>query len=186
MVRLMLVFGFAVTAALSAAGATDVVRPAGQRDGSHDMDFSFGTWRTDITVVKDPFSATSDTVHMVGTKVVRPVWNGKAALEEIEADGPSGHWQAANLMLFDPKANQWTQNYVDSETGRFEGAPGVGEYRDGKIEFYWQAPIGGRSLLLRGVWSDFTPNTHMYQVSRSADGGRTWHTSFTARLTRLK
>ena len=149
------------------------------------MDFSIGRWRTEITSFSDPFGHPNDAAHMSGTKTARALWDGKAVIEEIEADGPSGHWEAANLFLYDPEAHQWSQNYADSETGRFEGAPGIGEFRDGKFEFTWQAMIGGRAILERGIWSAFTPNSHTYQVERSNDGGRTWHTSFVAHLTRI-
>jgi hypothetical protein len=156
------------------------------RDGSHDMDFSFGRWRTETSSFKDPFDHPDEATHMSGTKTVSPVWGGKAMLEEIEADGPGGHWEAANLFLYDPNTHQWSQNYVDSETGRFDGPPAVGGYREGNLEFYWQATIRGRTTLERGIWTDFTPNSHTYRVQRSNDGGRTWHTSFEARLTKIQ
>jgi hypothetical protein len=160
-------------------------QPAPLRDGSHDMDFSIGRWRTAITSFKDPFGHPNPAMHMSGTKTARTLWNGRAVIEEIEADGPNGHWEAANLFLYDPKAHQWSQNYVDSSTGRFDSSPGIGELRHGRFEFYWQATIHGRAILERGVWSDFTPNSHTYRVERSNDGGRTWHTSFFARLSRI-
>lgn len=150
------------------------------------MDFAIGTWRTDITSIKGPFGHPHEVMRMSGTKVARPVWNGKAVIEEIEADGPGGHWEAANLFLYDPAAHQWSQNYVDSSEGRFDGPPGIGEYRAGKFEFYWHAKIGGRAILERGIWSDFTPTSHTYRVERSNDGGRTWHPSFIAHLTRIR
>jgi hypothetical protein len=154
------------------------------RDGLHDMDFALGKWRTDITSFKDPFGNPDAATHMSGTKTARPVWAGKAVIEEIEADGPNGHWEAANLFLYDPQAHQWSQNYVDSSDGHFDASPGIGELHDGRFEFYWQARIGGRAILERGTWSDFTPNSHTYRVERSNDGGRTWRTSFIARVTR--
>lgn len=155
------------------------------RDGSHDMDFSFGSWRTDVTQFKDPFNNPNATAHMSGTKTASPVWGGKASLEEIEADGPDGHWEAANVFLYDPATHQWTQNYVDSSDGRFGAAPGVGEYRNGTLEFIWQTKVNGRTVLVRGIWSGFCPNSHTYEVSRSNDGGRTWHPSFVAHMTRI-
>lgn len=176
---LLLVVGALAVPVQSATVSTAV------RDGSHDMDFSFGKWRTEVTQFKDPFNNPNATSHVSGTKTVAPIWGGKGALEEIEADGPDGHWEAANLFLYDPAAHQWTQNYVDSTDGRLEGEPGVGAYRDGKLEFYWQANVGGRTVLVRGIWSDFTPNSHSYEVARSNDGGRSWHTSFVAHLTRI-
>lgn len=156
------------------------------RDGSHDMDFGIGNWRTVITSFKDPFNHPDEATHMSGTKTVRPLWNGKGLIEEIEADGSRGHWEAANVFLYDPRAHQWSQNYADSSEGRFDGPPGIGGYRDGKMEFHWQATIDGRAFLERGVWSEIEPNSHTYTVARSNDGGRTWHAAFIAHLTRIQ
>ena len=85
----------------SPSPAQSAVAPSAH-DGSHDMDFNLGTWHTDITRFRDPFRNPIDIVRLAGTVTVRPVWNGKAELEEIEADGPSGHWQAATFFLYDP------------------------------------------------------------------------------------
>lgn len=178
-----LAYCIAATLSLSAPARAEVV--PSPRDGAHDMDFSIGKWRTEITSFKDPFSHPDQVTHMSGTKTGRPVWNGKAVIEEIEADGPNGHWEAANLFLYDPVARQWSQNYVDSSEGRLDGSPGIGEMHDGNLEFYWQATVDGRTLLERGIWSDFAANSHTYRVEQSNDGGRTWHASFIARLTRI-
>ena len=157
----------------------------GLRDGSHDFDFSAGRWTTELTIIKDPFNRPDEQIHLRGTKVARPVWGGKGWLEEIAADGPDSHWQAANLFLYDPAAGQWSENYVDSSVGRME-APSIGGYRDGKLEFYSLEFVGGRSTLVRGIWTIMSPDLHSYEVARSIDGGRSWHTSFIARVTRAK
>jgi hypothetical protein len=185
LVRLIARVAALLVFATSIPGVAQTASPSTLRDGSHDFDFSAGRWRTDVTIFKDPIGHPDESTHMAGTKVVRPVWNGKAWFEEIEADGPSGHWEAANLFLYDPRAHQWSQNYVDSADGRFDGSPAIGEYRNGQLEFYWQAKLAGRAILVRGTWSDFTPTSHTYKVDRSIDGGRTWHTSFIARLTKI-
>lgn len=148
------------------------------------MDFGLGNWKTEVTIIKDPFNKPNDVIHMTGSKVARPVWGGKAVLEEIEATGPTGHWQGANLFLYDSAAGQWSQNYADSSSGRMEGPPSIGGYRDGNLEFYSQEFIDGRAMLIRGTWKIFTPNSHSYEIARSIDGGRSWHTSFVARVTR--
>jgi hypothetical protein len=182
--RLPLITFVAIMLSAAPAHGAPASAPSELRDGSHDMDFQVGNWRTDVTIIKDPFNKPNEVIHMKGTKVARPVWNGKAYLEEIEADGPSGHWQGANLFLYDPVAHQWSQNYVDSSVGRMDGTPSIGGYRDGNLEFYSQENVDGRAVLVRGVWKDFTPNSHTYEIARSNDGGRTWHTSFIARVTR--
>lgn len=155
------------------------------RDGSHDFDFALGSWTTEVTIIKDPFNKPDEQVHMRGTKVARPIWNGKGWIEEIGADGPSGHWQGATIFLYDPAAHQWSQNYVDSSEGRME-TPSVGEYRDGKLEFYSQESVDGRTMLLRGTWTVISKDLHTYEIARSIDGGRSWHTSFIARVRRAK
>src|SRR3954462_7237325 len=85
-----------------------------QTAGAHDFDFNIGTWHTEVTRLVHPFSASDETIALHGTVTVRPVWNGRAALEEIEADGPNGHWEGMTLFLFNPKARQWSQSYFNS------------------------------------------------------------------------
>lgn len=159
---------------------------AAVRDGFHDMDFAFGNWTTEVTIIKDPFNKPNEQVHMRGTKVARPVWNGKGVLEEIEAGAGADHWQGATLFLYDPKAGQWSQNYADADEGRMDGPPSIGGYRDGNLEFYSQELIGGRAMLVRGTWRILSPDLHTYEIDRSDDGGRSWHMSFLARVSRRK
>ena len=178
-----------LTAASLPLGAAVIAGAAGAlpepRDGSHDMDFGNGKWRTEITIYKEPFTEHGPVVTMAGTKVATALWGGKAWLEEIEADGDGVHWEAANLFTYDPKARQWVNYYVDSKVGRFD-PPHFGELRDGSLEFTWQDLVGGRTILIRGAFKDFMPDSHVYEVSRSADGGRTWHPSFIARVFRVR
>lgn len=151
------------------------------RDGSHDFDFSLGNWTTELTIIKDPFNKPDEQIHKRGTKVARPLWGGKGWVEEIRSDG----WEAANIFLYDSAAGQWSENYVDSSDGRMT-RPNIGGYRDGKLEFYSQDFIGGRSTLIRGTWTITSPDLHSYEVARSIDGGRSWHTSFIAKVMRAK
>ena len=174
-----------LAACVTIALAQPCFSQTGVRDGSHDFDFSRGRWTTELTIIKDPFNKPTEQIHLRGTKVARPVWNGKGWLEEIAADGPNSHWQAANLFLYDPVAGQWSENYVDSSVGRME-SPGIGGYRDGKLEFYSVESVGGRSMLVRGTWTIMSKDLHSYEVARSIDGGRSWHTSFIARVSRAK
>lgn len=160
-------------------------RAAPPRDGSHDFDFARGTWHTHATQVLDPFDGGAHTVTLDGTKTARPVWGGRAWLEEIEADGPNGHWEGATLFVYNSKAGQWSQTYIDGASGEIE-APTIGSFKDGRGEFIGTTVFKGRTVLERGVWSDITANSHRYEISYSRDGGKTWATAFKAFLTRLK
>jgi hypothetical protein len=155
------------------------------RDGSHDFDFALGTWHTHITRVLDPFAGGTHTVTMDGTKTARPVWGGRAWLEEIEADGPGGHWEGAAFFLYNLASGQWSQQYIDSASGEFQ-APTIGSFKDGHAELFATTVYQGRTMLVRGVWSDITTDSHRYEISYSQDGGRTWMIAFKAYLTRIK
>jgi hypothetical protein len=184
-VRFISALAIALCALVSAVPVSGQNAPS-IRDGSHDMDFAIGNWTTEVTIIKDPFNKPDEQVHMTGSKIARPVWNGKAVLEEIEAGAGADHWQGATLFLYDPKAGQWSQNYADSCEGRMEGTPSIGSYRNGNLEFYAQEFVGGRAMLVRGTWRILSPYLHTYEIDRSDDGGRSWHMSFLARVSRRK
>jgi hypothetical protein len=173
--------------ALSSATAQErAASPApAVHDGQHDFDFNFGVWKTHIRRLKEPVTGSPDYVEMNGTVTVRKVWGGRAQLEEIEVDGPNGHWQGLTLFLYDPKAHQWSQTFVNSAVGSFSGGT-VGEFKDGRGELYAQDTRDGRSVLVRGVWSDIKPKSHRYEEAYSDDGGKTWVSYFIADLTRAQ
>src|SRR5579863_7763805 len=156
---------------------------ATERDGQHDFDFNFGAWRTHISLLQHAPNGSTTTTKMEGTVVVRKVWDGRAQLEEIEADGPNGHFEGMTLFLYNPKSHQWSMNFANSGDGTL-GAPGIGEFNNGRGEFYDQELIHGRAMLVRSVWSDITPDSHHFEQDFSDDGGKTWEPHFVASLTR--
>jgi hypothetical protein len=158
--------------------------PAATRDGQHDFDFNLGKWQTHIRRLAHPLIGDSTTVAMSGTVTVRPIWGGRAQLEEIEADGPNGHWQGATLFLYDPGAHQWGQTYYAS-THPLPASTLVGSFGGDRGELYAQDTINGRTVLVRGTWSEIKPDSHRYQEAISADGGRSWETVFDAHLERI-
>ena len=154
------------------------------RDGSHDFDFNIGHWHTHIRRLVNPLSSDAQKwIELDGTVAVRKVWGGKAQLEEIEADGPNGHWEGLTLFLYDPETHQWSQNYAGSAEGKLE-TPSIGEFKNGRGELYDQETFNGRSILVRGVWSNIVQDSHQFEISFSDDGGKSWEPVFSANLTR--
>jgi hypothetical protein len=170
--------GLAAAAAAYAADATPVAR-----DGAHDFDFDLGVWKTHITRRLHPLTGSDESIQLRGTVTVRKVWDGRAQLEEIEADGPKGHWEGMTLFLYNPQARQWSMNFANSSSGTL-ATPMVGNFENGRAELFAPDTLDGRSILVRAVWSDITPTTHTYQEFYSADGGRTWALSFMAKKTK--
>ena len=48
----------------------------------------FGTWKTHLRRLVHPLTNSTNWVEHDGTTVVRRIWNGRANLLELEADGP--------------------------------------------------------------------------------------------------
>lgn len=159
--------------------------PQEARDGQHDFDFNVGTWKSHIKRILDPLSGSDKSIELNGTVTVRKVWDGRAQLEEIEADGPNGHWQGMTLFLYNPQAHQWSQSFVNSKSGVL-AAPLIGAFKDGRGELFASDTFNDRSILVRAVWSDIGPDSHHFEESYSGDGGRTWAPAFIATLTRAK
>jgi hypothetical protein len=178
----------ALAGAVAQTPATGPTKTATARDGQHDFDFNIGVWHTHIKRMLDPFVSDSASVEMNGTVTVRKVWDGKAQLEEIEADGPKGHWQALTLFLYNPSARQWSQTFANSRVGTLSfSSTNVGEFKDGRVVLVGQDnTVSDKTILVRAVWSDIKPDSHQYEELFSNDGGTTWVRSFIANLTRLK
>jgi hypothetical protein len=167
----------------SSLGQAGDAEPAPKRDGSRDFDFNTGVWHTHIRRTLDPFSPSSDVIELNGTVTIRPVWGGRAKLEEIEADGPKGHWEGMSLFLYNPQSRQWSQTFLNSRNPVASGGL-VGEFHNGRGELYAHDTFHDKAIFVRGVWSEITPNSHRYTESYSNDGGKTWFVSFDAQKTR--
>ena len=151
--------------------------------GQHDFDFRFGVWKTHISLLAHPLSGSKDWIELNGTVTVRKIWDGNAFLEELDDSNGTTHFQGMTLFLYNPASHQWSQSFAHIDTGTL-GQPLIGEFKNGRGEFYKQDQIHGRAILVRFVWSDITPNSHHEEQSFSEDGGKTWEPNFVATLTR--
>jgi hypothetical protein len=164
------------------ASAQDTPMP---RNGEHDFDFEIGNWRTHLSRLVHPLSGSKVWVAYEGTTTVREVWNGRANLVELEVDGPAGHIEALSLRLYNPGAHQWSLNFASSSGGALS-VPTIGEFRDGRGEFYDQETLNGRSILVRFVISDIARNSCRFEQAFSDDGGRTWEVNWIATDSRMQ
>ena len=100
-------------------------------------------------------------MEMNGTVAVRKVWDGRAWLEEIEADGPNGHWEGMTLFTYNPQAHQWSQNFVDSQNGVVT-SPLIGDSSPARVSKVvdFPAPFAPRSATTSpGATLRFRPRT---------------------------
>jgi hypothetical protein len=160
------------------------VTPA-ERDGQHDFDFEIGTWKTHVSRLVHPLTGSTTWVDYDGTTIVRKVWNGSANLVELVADGPGGHFEGLNLRLYNPQSHQWSLNFANSSAGSLS-VPTIGEFKNGRGEFFDQETLNGRAILVRFVISPSAPDSCRFEQAFSDDGGKTWEVNWIATDTRIK
>ena len=171
----------------SDAAKASVQHTATEHDGQHDFDFEIGTWKIHLKRLDHRLVGSTNWVEFDGTSVTRKVWDGRSNLEEFEVDSPTGHIEGMTLRLYDPQTHQWSLYWATSKSGAI-GQPTIGEFKNGRGEFFDTEPSGpnGRSILVRFVWSDITPNSAHFEQSFSDDGGKTWEVNWITDQTRVK
>jgi hypothetical protein len=160
--------------------------PAGERDGQHDFDFWFGTWKAHNRRLLHPLSGLNDWVEFDARVVARPIWDGRANADEFEADSPSGHIEGMTVRTYNPKSHQWSIYWANQRNGVFSLPATVGEFKNGRGEFYDQEDFNGKNIFVRYLWIANSKDSPRWEQAFSCDGGKTWETNWIATFTREK
>jgi len=154
------------------------------REGQHDFDFEIGSWTTRLSRLMRPLTGSNEWAEYEGTTVVRRVWDGRANLVELVVDGPTGRIEALSLRLYDRESCQWSLHSASSGAGTMS-PPAIGEFKDGRGEFYSKESLDGRAILVRFVISDITPSSCRFEQAFSDDEGKSWEVNWVATDTRV-
>ena len=160
--------------------------PSATHDGQRDFDFELGSWKIHLKRRLKPLTGSNDWVEFDGTSVTRKLWDGKAQIEEFETDGSAGHIEGLTLRLYNPETRQWSLYWANSKQGSLGGPPNVGEFKNGRGEFFAQDAFNGRVILIRYIWTEMTENSAHFEQSFSEDGGKTWEVNWITDQTRVK
>jgi hypothetical protein len=156
---------------------------ARERDGQHDFDFEFGSWKTHIRRLLHPLTGSDSWVELDGISTVRKVWDGRANLGELEVSSPTTHLEGLSLRVYSPESHQWSIYWANSNDGRL-GPAMIGQFRNGRGEFYDQELFQGSAIYVRFIFSDLTPKSFRLEQSFSDDGGKTWEPNWIATFAR--
>jgi hypothetical protein len=151
----------------------------------HAFDFDFGTWQAHISRLVHPLTGSTTWTKMEGTTTTRKIWNGRANLAEVEADGPIGHLELLALRLYNPDSKEWSIAFATSRAGVLS-TPSIGEFKDGRGEFYDQEPYDGKTIVVRFTIFPTGANLAHSEQAFSADHGRTWEVNWMNNFTRIK
>jgi hypothetical protein len=153
------------------------------RDGSHDFDFEFGTWRTHYRLLKRRLAGDHEWYDCYGTSVIRPFWNGSGNLEDGDLKCPKRYVGGLTLRMYDARAHQWTL-WWGTKALAVSPPPQIGHFNAGVGEFYSYDSWEGKPIVTRFQWTRPNGNPHFEQAF-STDGGKTWETNWTTDYERV-
>ena len=159
-------------------------KSSAKRDGQHVLDPLIGSWKFHLKRRQNPLTGSNTWVDLEGTGVCYKIWDGGAQYDTVELDGPNLHIKGLTLRVYDPEAHQWRLYWANSKIGILD-PPQVGEFKDGKGEFFAQDRINGKVILIRFEWTKLNTDTPHFEQSFSDDGGKTWEVNWITDQTRL-
>jgi len=164
-----------------------VAQATEERDGQHDFDFQFGSWKVHNRRLLHPLTGSNEWVEFDGTVVARPVWGGRANMDEFEADAPSGHIEGMTVRTYNAKAHEWSIYWANQRTGVVSLPATVGKFNDHGIgEFYDQEEFNGRTIFVRFIWTVQSAEQTRWEQAFSIDGGKTWETNWIITASKVK
>jgi hypothetical protein len=166
--------------------AAKAVSQSTERDGQHDFDPLIGAWKYHLKKLLHPLTGSPAWVEFDGTGVCYKIWDGRAQLDTIEVDSPvAGHIEGLTLRLYNPQSHQWRLYWANSKVGILD-PPQIGEFKNGRGEFFAQDTINGKVILIRFDRTSMTTNTPHFEQSFSEDGGKTWEVNWITDQTRVQ
>jgi hypothetical protein len=160
-----------------AQAETHVAPTTAMRDGQHDFDFELGTWKIHLKRRLHPLTGSNTWVEFDGISSTQKVWDGRADIEQFETDGKAGHIEGLTLRLYNPETGQWSLYWANAKDGLVV-APQVGQFKNGRGEFYGQDTLNGKLIYIRFLWSNTNSSTPHFEQSFSEDGGKTWEVNW--------
>jgi hypothetical protein len=96
------------------------------------------------------------------------------------------HIQGLATRFYNPASHQWSIWWANAKDGAMYPPPVVGEFRNGRGEFYDQEVVNGRFVFTRFVWTATTTSSPHFEQSISTDGGKNWELTWVTDQTKDK
>ena len=181
-------WALAATVFLLYAPRVTVAQEAALRDGQRDFDFLVGSWKIHLKRLVQANKGSKEWVELDGTVVCRQVFGGRAEVEEfnVESGDKKMHIEGLATRFYNPNSHQWSIWWANAKDGAMYPPPVVGEFKNGRGEFYDQEVVDGRVVFTRYVWTATTTKSPHFEQSISADGGKSWELTWVTDQTKDK
>lgn len=145
------------------------------------LDFWIGEWDLVIRQRKAPESSEWDEAK--GRNHIQAILGGCAVEESFTGEGPGAPWAGRSLSMYRPEG-RWRQTWVDDGGDYLAFTGGM---KDGKMILTGEPrEKEGKTVMMRMVFSDITPEHLSWSWDRSVDAGATWTPIMTIGYTRRR
>lgn len=153
-----------------------LAQESAQHDGQRDFDFLVGSWKIHLKKLVQPEHGAKQWIDLDGTVVCRTVLDGRAEVEEfnVASADKKMHIHGLATRFYNPTSRQWSIWWANAKDGAMYPPPVVGEFNNGRGEFYDQEVVNGRVVFTRYVWTATTTPSPHFEQSISTDGGKSW------------
>ena len=163
------------------SGAAEVREPP-PAGSPRDFDFLLGTWDIANRRLEGWLRGSQDWREFPARSTCTRLLGSAANMDEFTTPARPGV-VAMSLRLFDPVTGLWSIYWLDSRRPRIT-PPVVGGFSGDRGVFEGDDEIEGRAVRVRYVWSRIRSGRPRWEQALSADGGRTWETSWVMDLVR--
>lgn len=175
----------ALPLALAFAANAGAAAPATTRDGQHDYDWMFGTWKATLKKLDKPLSGSTKWIEYEGMQESRPLLGGLANVDEFVVENDTMHVKGLTLRLYNPETHEWSIYWANAKTGVLAMPPTVGHWDGhGNGEFFDREEFDGKPIVVRYRWTVKDEDSAHFEQSFSPDDGRTWETNWISDITR--
>lgn len=155
-----------------------------KQDGRADFDFFMGTWKVRNRRLRERLKGSTSWEEFGGKTVARKILGELGNIEEFSMERDAEPKAGMTLRFFNPESGQWSI-YLANNVSGFDPQPAIGEFKQGRGEFYSQEFFEGKSIFCRVIWSQISANACHWEQAFSADGGKTWETNWISDFERI-
>ena len=159
--------------------------PGIRHEGQHDFDFFMGSWHVHNRRLKNPLAGSNEWYEFEGTCTARPIWKGKAHIDEAVFASPLARIEGCSIRFYDTQTRLWSIYWSTAKTGLLT-LPTVGAFTDDGVgEFFDRETHEGKEIVCRFRWSDITAQSCRWEQAFSVDDGVSWEPNWIMEFTRI-
>ena len=184
------IVAFIVIAGLLSAIVSSMAQSTAECGGpqARAFDFWIGEWdirqrilQEDGTYVELP-AKTSVSVALDGCALIEH-WEGEVEFFWEGMQEPES-LKGLSVRAYDPRETKWLIHWMDTRSRRFD-VPYVGEFVDGRGEFYRESETADGTRVDRITFSDISPDSLSWSLYVSTDGRQSWTTVWMMEMLRI-